>query len=38
MAFWDEDKYKNNEILPSAADGAGVYLARYERIGTNVFK
>ena len=38
MAFWDEDKYKNNEILPSAADGAGVYLARYERIGANVFK
>lgn len=38
MAFWDEDKYRNNEILPSAADGAGVYLARYERIGANVFK
>ena len=38
MAFWDEDKYKNNEILPSAADGVGVYLARYERIGANVFK
>ena len=38
MSFWDEDKYRNNEILPSAADGAGVYLARYERIGTNVFK
>ena len=38
MTFWDEDKYKNNEILPSAADGAGVYLARYERIGANVFK
>ena len=38
MAFWDEDRYKNDEILPSAADGAGVYLARYERIGTNVFK
>ena len=38
MTFWDEDKYRNNDILPSAADGAGVYLARYERIGTNVFK
>ena len=38
MAVWDEDKYRNNEILPSAADGAGVYLARYERIGANVFK
>ena len=38
MTFWDEDKYKNNEILPSVADGAGVYLARYERIGANVFK
>ena len=38
MAFWDEDKYKNNEILPSAADGAGVYMARYERIGANTFK
>ena len=38
MSFWDEDKYQNNEILPSAADGAGVYLARYERIGANVFK
>lgn len=38
MAFWDEDKYKNNEILPSVSDGAGVYLARYERIGSNVFK
>ena len=37
MAFWDEDKYRNNDILPSAADGAGVYLARYERIGANVF-
>ena len=38
MTFWDEDKYKNNEILPSATDGAGVYLARYTRIGTNVFE
>ena len=38
MAGWDEDKYRNTEILPSAADGAGVYLARYERIGANVFK
>ena len=38
MTFWDEDKYRNNEILPSATDGAGVYLARYERIGSNVFK
>ena len=38
MAFWDEDRYRNNEILPSASDGAGVYLARYERIGANVFK
>lgn len=38
MTFWDEDKYRNNEILPSAADGAGVYLARYERIGSNIFK
>lgn len=38
MAFWDEDRYRNNEILPSATDGAGVYLARYKRIGTNVFK
>ena len=38
MTFWDEDKYRNNDILPSAADGAGVYMARYERIGTNVFK
>ncbi len=38
MTFWDEDKYRNNDILPSATDGAGVYLARYERIGTNVFK
>ena len=38
MTFWDEDKYRNNEILPSAADGAGVYMARYERIGANTFK
>ena len=38
MAFWDEDKYRNNEILPTTSDGAGVYLARYERIGANVFK
>ena len=38
MAFWDEDKYRNNDILPSAADGAGVYMARYERIGANTFK
>ena len=38
MSFWDEDKYRNNEILPSAADGAGVYMARYERIGANTFK
>ena len=38
MAFWDEDRYRNNEILPSISDGAGIYLARYERIGTNVFK
>ena len=37
MAFWDEDKYKNNEILPTTSDGAAVYLARYERIGTNTF-
>lgn len=37
MAFWDEDKYKNNEILPTASEGATVYLARYERIGTNTF-
>jgi hypothetical protein len=37
MAFWDEDKYNNNEILPTASDGAAVYLARYERIGTNTF-
>lgn len=38
MTFWDEDRYRNNEILPSVSDGAGVYLARYERIGANVFK
>ena len=38
MAFWDEDRYRNNEILPTTSDGAGVYLARYARIGTNVFK
>ena len=38
MTFWDEDKYRNNDILPSAADGAGVYMARYERIGANTFK
>ena len=38
MAFWDEDRYRNNEILPTTIDGAGVYLARYERIGSNVFK
>ena len=38
MTFWDEDKYRNNDILPSAADGTGVYLARYERIGANVFR
>ena len=38
MTFWEEDRYRNNEILPSATDSAGVYLARYERIGTNVFK
>ena len=38
MTFWDEDKYRNTEILPSAADGAGVYMARYERIGANTFK
>ena len=38
MAFWDEDRYRNNEILPTASEGAGVYLARYKRIGTNVFK
>ena len=37
MAFWDEDKYRNNEILPTTSDGAAVYLARYERIGTNTF-
>lgn len=38
MTFWDEDRYRNNEILPSVSDGAGVYLARYKRIGMNVFK
>ena len=38
MAFWDEDRYRNNEILPTTSDGAGVYLARYKRIGANVFK
>lgn len=38
MTFWDEDRYRNNEILPTSSDGAGVYLARYKRIGTNVFK
>lgn len=38
MTFWDEDRYRNNEILPTTSDGAGVYLARYKRIGTNVFK
>lgn len=38
MTFWDEDRYRNNEILPTVSDGAGVYLARYKRIGTNVFK
>ena len=38
MAFWDEDKYRNNDILPTTSDGAGVYLARYERIGANVFR
>lgn len=38
MTFWDEDRYRNNEILPTSSDGAGIYLARYKRIGTNVFK
>jgi len=37
MTFWDEDRYKNNEILPTTSDGAAVYLARYERIGSNTF-
>jgi hypothetical protein len=38
MTFWDEDRYRGDSILPDMGIKAAVYMARYERIGTNVFK
>lgn len=38
MAFWDEDRYREDSILPDMGIKSAVYMARYERIGTNVFK